>query len=88
MVAENLLKLIGPVKKMLVAFLIKSDNVESVNDKQLALSTLEALPDTASLHDIREELETLDSIKDGQRAAREGRTKTQEEVEQLFASWN
>jgi len=46
------------------------------------------LPDTASLHDIREELEILESIKEGQKAAREGRTKTQEEVEQLFASWN
>jgi len=59
-----------------------------VSDKELALSTLEALPDTASLHDIREELEILESIKEGQRAAREGRTKPQEEVEQLFASWN
>lgn len=35
-----------------------------------------------------EELEILESIKEGQQAAREGRTKTQEEVEQLFGSWN
>lgn len=52
------------------------------------MSTLEALPETASLHDIREELEVLDGIKSGQKAAREGRTKSQEEVEKLFASWN
>ena len=59
-----------------------------VNDKELALSTLRALPETSSLHDIREELEILESIKIGQKAAREGRTKTQDEVEQLFSSWN
>ncbi|MGZ0708374.1 hypothetical protein ACWPKO_08550 [Coraliomargarita sp. W4R53] len=52
------------------------------------MSKLEALPETASLHDIREELEFLDAIRSGQQAAREGRTKSQEEVEKLFASWN
>jgi len=67
---------------------MKTSDIKCVNDKQLALSTLVALPDTASLHDIREELEILESIRGGQQAAREGRTKTQEEVEQLFGSWN
>jgi len=67
---------------------MKLSDLYPVNDKQLAMSTLEALPDTASLHDIREELEVLDGIKSGQKAAREGRTKSQEEVEKLFASWN
>jgi len=38
------------------------------------------------LHDIREELEVLDGIKSGKKAARQGRTKNQEEVEELFAS--
>ena len=59
-----------------------------VSDKQLVIRKLEALPETASLHDIREELEILDAIQSGQQAAREGRTKSQEEVEKLFASWN
>jgi hypothetical protein len=45
------------------------------------LSTSEALPDTASLHAIREELESLESAKEGQKDAREGRTKSQDEVE-------
>ncbi len=67
---------------------MKTSDIEGVNDKQLALRTLGALPDTASLHDIREELEILESIKEGQQAAREGHTKTQEEVELLFGSWN
>jgi len=73
---------------MKVALFMKTSDIARVNDKQLALSTLGALPDTASLHDIREELEILESIKEGQQAAREGRSKTQEEVEQLFGSWN
>ncbi len=64
-----------------------SDRID-VTDKQLALSKLEALPETVSLHDIREELEILDAIQSGQKAAREGGTKSQEEVEKLFASWN
>ena len=67
---------------------METRDAHCVNDKQLALSTLGALPDTASLHDIREELEILESIKEGQQAAREDRTKTQEKVEQLFGSWN
>lgn len=67
---------------------MKLKEVRGVNDKQLALSTLETLPNDVSLHDIREEFEILESIKEGQQAAREGRTKTQEEVEQMFASWN
>lgn len=54
-----------------------------MNDKQLALSTLEALPESASLHDIREELEILESVKKGQQAARDGHAKPQEEVEHL-----
>ena len=51
-----------------------------MNDKQLALNKLETLPETASLHDIREELEVLDAIKSGQQAAREGRVQPQEDV--------
>lgn len=67
---------------------MKPSDCIAVTDKQLAIRKLEALPETASLHDIREELEILDAIQSGQQAAREGRTKSQEEVEKLFASWN
>ena len=73
---------------MMVALFMKTSDIKRVNDKQLVLSTFGALPETASLHDIREELEILESIEQGQQAAREGRTKTQEKVEQLFGSWN
>ena len=67
---------------------MKLNDFNPVNDKQLAMSTLQALPETASLHDIREELEILDGIKSGQQAARVGRVQTQEAVEKQFASWN
>ena len=73
---------------MTVAFFLNLNDVVLMDDKQLALNILVTLPDTASLHDIREELECLDSIKKGQQAAREGCTKTQDEVERQFASWN
>lgn len=59
-----------------------------MTDKELVLSTLEALPETASLVDIRGEVEVLEAIKEGQQAAREGHTKTQEEVEELFETWS
>ena len=78
----------APHNENAVALFMKSIDAGSVNDKQLALSTLRALPETTSLHDIREELEILESIKEGQKAAREGRTRTQDEVEHLFNSWN
>jgi predicted transcriptional regulator len=67
---------------------MKLNNFDRVNDKQLAMSTLQALPETASLHDIREELGILDAIKSGQQASREGRVQRQEAVEEQFASWN
>lgn len=75
-------------RKSRVELFMKLSECIAVTDKQLAIRKLEALPETASLHDIREELEILDAIQSGQQAAREGRTKSQEEVEKLFASWN
>jgi predicted transcriptional regulator len=74
--------------KLEIEFFMKLNDPSPVNDKQLAMSTLQALPETASLHDIREELEILDAIKSGQQAAREGRVQSQEAVEKQFASWN
>ncbi|MEM1222884.1 MAG: hypothetical protein AAGH40_08985 [Verrucomicrobiota bacterium] len=65
---------------------MKLSDCISVTDKQLAISKLEALTEAASLHDIREELEILDAIQSGRKAAREGRSKSQKEVEELFAS--
>lgn len=60
---------------------MKPSDCVTVSGKQLAIIKLEALPETSSLHNIREELEILDSIQSGQKGAREGRTKSQEEVE-------
>lgn len=51
------------------------------------MAKLETLPESASLADIREEIDILAAIEEGQRAVREGRVKTQSEVKDLFATW-
>lgn len=59
-----------------------------MKNKQIALKTLEEMPDTVNLHDISEEIAILESIDRGRNAARKGCTKLQIEVEGLVASWN
>ena len=58
-----------------------------MTDKQLAFKLLESLPETASLSDIREELDILEAIKEGQADIKAGRYKTVDEAKQLLSSW-
>jgi predicted transcriptional regulator len=58
-----------------------------VTVKEQVLAKLEKLPDSVTLTQMREELEIIEAIEKGQKAAREGRVKTQAEVESLFESW-
>jgi len=59
-----------------------------MSDKELVLDRIQHLPESASLSEIVEELQVFAAIQEGKKAADEGRTKTHEEVKQLFAEWS
>lgn len=58
-----------------------------MTDKQAVIDALSRLPENASLEEITEELRVMAAVRRGRDAIAAGRTKTQEEVEQLVESW-
>jgi predicted transcriptional regulator len=56
-------------------------------DKQIALSALQRMPESATLEEISEVLAILAAIRRGEGAADAGRTLTHEEVKQRSRSW-
>jgi predicted transcriptional regulator len=58
-----------------------------MTDKQLVIETLSAMPENASLDEIIEQLRIIAAVRRGRADIAAGRTRTQEEVKQLVASW-
>jgi predicted transcriptional regulator len=58
-----------------------------MTDKQAVIDALSRLPENASLEEITEELQIMAAVRRGRADIAAGRTKTQEEVEQLVESW-
>ena len=59
----------------------------SVAEKAAAHAAIDALPDSATLQDAADRIALLAALEKGRQAVREGRWKTQEEVEKLLPSW-
>jgi len=58
-----------------------------MTDKEAVLDALSRLPENVSLEEITEELQIMAAVRRGRADIAAGRTKTQEEVEQLVESW-
>jgi len=58
-----------------------------MSDKQLALDSIERLPENASLEVIAERLEFLAAIRKGLGQIERGETVSHEEVKRQLASW-
>ena len=58
-----------------------------MNAKEQVRSALEAMPDTASIEDIRKELLVLEGIQRGLDQADAGELVTHEEVEKQLKKW-
>jgi predicted transcriptional regulator len=58
-----------------------------MTDKEAVIDALARLPENASLEEIAEELRIMAAVRRGREASAAGRTKTQQEVEQLVESW-
>jgi predicted transcriptional regulator len=58
-----------------------------MTDKQAVIDALSRLPENVSLEQISEELQIMAAVRRGRADVAAGRTKTQQEVEQLVESW-
>ena len=58
-----------------------------MSDKELALQTLQRLPDTISLSEIGDELALHTALREGEKQADEGRTRPHEQVTDLLGQW-
>ncbi len=58
-----------------------------MSSKQMILERVQELPDTFSVSQIAEEVQILAAIREGEKAADAGLTKTHDEVKQLLEEW-
>ncbi len=58
-----------------------------MTDKQAVMDALQRLPENASLDEIAEELRIMASIRVGRNDVAAGRSKPQQNVEQMLESW-
>jgi predicted transcriptional regulator len=58
-----------------------------MSDKQTILEVIRRLPDEVSFHEIREEIEFLAGVRDGELQADQGRLIPLEQVEANLQSW-
>lgn len=58
-----------------------------MSDKQAALEAIRKLPDEASFREIREEIEFLAAVREGELQADQGKVIPLEQVEKNLQSW-
>ena len=58
-----------------------------MTNKELVIRKVRELPDNASLDDIAEEIAILAAIREGEKAADEGRVISHEEVKRQVKQW-
>lgn len=58
-----------------------------ISDKQMAMETLDQLPETVSFQQIKEELEITNGLKRGLEASKADQVKTSTEVKEMIGSW-
>jgi len=63
------------------------EQIDTMNDKQLVLESIERLPDDASLEVIAERVEFLAALRKGLGQLERGETVPHQEVKRQLASW-
>lgn len=58
-----------------------------MSDKQTALKAIERMSEQATFRDIRQEIDFLAAIREGEEQADKGKVITLEQLEQNFRSW-
>lgn len=73
--------------KLTLELFPKIDEINSMTDKQMAMDTLDQLPESASFLQIKEELEIVAGLKRGLDAAEASQVKTSAEVTEMVGTW-
>jgi len=58
-----------------------------MKDKQVAIQTINKLPEDTSMEEIAEELQIMAAIRKGKADVNAGRVKSHAQVEKLFETW-
>lgn len=58
-----------------------------MKDKQVAIETINHLPEDASIEQIAEELQIMAALRKGKEDVKAGGTKPHAEVERMFEAW-
>jgi predicted transcriptional regulator len=58
-----------------------------MSDKEMVMDAIQRLPKSAAMHEIRERVEFLAAIKEGEDGLERGEGIPQEKVEKQFATW-
>jgi predicted transcriptional regulator len=58
-----------------------------MNDKQVAIETINHLPEGASMEQIADELQIMAALRKGKADVKAGRTKSHAEVEKMIEAW-
>jgi hypothetical protein len=58
-----------------------------MKDKQVAIETINRLPEDASMEQIAEELQIMAALRKSKQDVKAGRTKPHAEVESMFEAW-
>ena len=72
---------------LVLHFESETGRFHAMTDKQAVIDALGRLPENASLDEITEELRIMAAIRRGRADVAAGRTKTQQETEELVESW-
>lgn len=71
----------------ILANLVLFRHIKSMSDKQIALDSIERLPDDASIETIAERMEFLAAIRKGLDQIERGQTVPHDEVKRQLATW-
>jgi predicted transcriptional regulator len=58
-----------------------------MKDKQVAIETINNLPENASMEEIAQELQVMAAIRKGKEDVRAGHVKSHAQVEKMFEEW-
>ena len=58
-----------------------------MTDRDLALSTIQRLPEDVSLEEVTDEIALISALRDGIREADEGKKRSHEDVKEMLNSW-
>ena len=61
--------------------------LSQVTDRDLAISTIQRLPEDVSLEEVTDEIALISALREGVREADDGKKRSHEDVKEMLDSW-